>query len=270
MKKVGILTILLSLAHFSWINLPPISKKFSKVLNEKWSFVPSGMAKLNGNLQNVEAFYISKTEVSNIEYLTFLEDLKIKNPALYSVALPDTSVWRIGNSPQYAFEKQYFRYPGFRKYPVVGISFDAAVLYCKWVEENINAKAEGNEKVSVRLPNEAEWVRAARGDKHLSFFTWGGPNLQNKKGHILANYRKDNPIDFRGTIITTEIKMFPPNEFGIYQMCGNVAEMLNDSKKTKGGSWNSEAKDTQINASENINYPANNVGFRPVLIVKAN
>ncbi len=268
MKKAAIITILLSIVHFSWINTPPISKKISTFLNKKWSFVPSGTVKLNDSFESVEAFYISKTEVSNGEYLVFLEDLKIKNPASYKVALPDTTVWSIVGNPNDGFKKQYLRYPGFSNYPVVGVSFDAAVLYCKWLEEKVSVQVGANEKVLVRLPNEAEWVRAARGDKHASIFPWGGPYLQNRKGQNLANYRQDNPNTFGVQLITSEVKMYYPNQFGVYQMSGNVAEMIGDSKKTKGGSWNSTAKMVEIDASESINYPANNVGFRPVLLVK--
>ena len=268
MKKIALLTILLSTIHFSWISLPPVSKKLGKILADYWAYIPSGSSKLGENMQNIEAFYISKTEISNLEYLTFLKDLKTKNPSLYNIALPDTTVWSTGVHPQKEFENQYFRYPGFRLYPVVGVSFDAAVLYCKWVEDKINAQLGENEKITVRLPSEGEWTRAARGDKHTSLFPWGGPYLQNGKGRSLANYRKENPKGFEGQIITTEIKMFPPNEFGIYQMSGNVAEMLSEPQKVKGGSWNSTAKALEIDSSENINYPANNVGFRPILLVK--
>ncbi len=268
MKKISIITILLSIVHFSWIDLTPVPKKLEKILANYWAYIPSGNSKLGENMQNIEAFYISKTEISNLEYLKFLKDLKTKNSSSYNIALPDTTVWNIGSRPQKAFENQYFRYPGFQYYPVVGVSFDAAVLYCKWVEDKINAQLGTTEKVEVRLPTEAEWIRAARGDKHTSVFPWGGPNLQNRKGHNLANYKKDKPKGFEGQIITSEVMMFPQNEFGIYQMSGNVAEMISEPQKVKGGSWNSTAKSLEIDASENINYPASNVGFRPILLVK--
>jgi formylglycine-generating enzyme required for sulfatase activity len=69
------------------------------------------------------------------------------------------------------------------------------------------------------------------------------------------------------SIITSEVKSFPPNQFGIYQMSGNLAEMLDIPKKVKGGSWNMSAKSLKIDESEMVDYPSNNVGFRPVLMV---
>jgi hypothetical protein len=52
-------------------------------------------------------------------------------------------------------------------------------------------------------------------------------------------------------------------------MSGNLAEMLSEPKKVKGGSWNMPAKSLKIDESENVDYPSNNVGFRPVLMVVA-
>jgi hypothetical protein len=50
-------------------------------------------------------------------------------------------------------------------------------------------------------------------------------------------------------------------------MSGNLAEMLDEPKKVKGGSWNMPANSLKIDESETVDYPSNNVGFRPVLMV---
>jgi hypothetical protein len=52
-------------------------------------------------------------------------------------------------------------------------------------------------------------------------------------------------------------------------MSGNLAEMLDIPKKVKGGSWNMPANALKIDESESVDYPAINVGFRPVLMVVA-
>ncbi len=46
-----------------------------------------------------------------------------------------------------------------------------------------------------------------------------------------------------------------------------LTEMLNEHKKVKGGSWNIPAKSLKIDESEMVDYPSNNAGFRPVLMV---
>ena len=267
MKKLTILTILLSFSLFSWINLSPASKKLRKILGNNWAFVPAGNAKLGEVIQNIDEFYIFKTETSNLDYLTFLESIKDKNSTQYKSALPDTTVWSNKMSKNDSYMTQYLRYPGFKAYPVVGISHENAMLYCKWLEESINAQMDGNEKVIVKLPSETEWIRAARGDNQNAIYPWEGSDLQNKKGGSLANYKKEKQNYSSGMIITAGVKYYRPNEFGIYQMSGNLAEMLDEPKKVKGGSWNMPANSLKIDESEIIDYPSNNVGFRPILMV---
>lgn len=151
MKKLTILTILLSFSLFSWKNPQPVSKKLKKIMGNNWAYVPLREAQVNGTPQNVNDFYIFKTETSNLDYLTFLKSIEDKNSTQYKSALPDTTVWK---SNEIAFNDsymtQYFRYPGFRLYPVVGISHENALLYCKWMEKAINAQLEGDEKIVVR------------------------------------------------------------------------------------------------------------------------
>jgi formylglycine-generating enzyme required for sulfatase activity len=267
MKKISIAITLLSITLFSFISSQPASKKLKKILGNTWAYVPSGEVKIAEKLQNVGGFYISKTEISNGDYVAFLTSMKEKNPVQYTNALPDTTVWNFNDNANNGFTKQYLRYPGFKTYPVVGVSFEAAQLYCKWLEESINAQMEENQKVIVKLPSELEWIRAARGDNHESIFPWEGTNLQNEKGKSMANYKKEKIEDFKAVIITSEVKSFYPNQFGIYQMSGNVAEMTNEPKKVKGGGWDMLAKSLKIDESDNINYPAKNVGFRPILMV---
>jgi formylglycine-generating enzyme len=268
MKKLTVLTTLLSFSLISWYNPQPISKKLKKILGQNWAFIPAGNAKLDENTQNVEDFYILRTEISNLDYLTFLESIEDKKSIQYKTALPDTTVWKNNNTAfNDSYMTQYFRYPGFREYPVVGISHENALLYCKWLENKINSQLEGDMRVVVKLPSESEWVRAARGNNHEQIYAFEGTDLKNKKGSPLANYKKEKPIISAGMIITTGIKSYRPNEFGIYQMSGNLAEMLDEPKKVKGGSWNMPADALKIDESEIVNYPANNVGFRPILRV---
>ncbi|MDZ7899772.1 MAG: SUMF1/EgtB/PvdO family nonheme iron enzyme [Arcicella sp.] len=268
MKKLTILTILLSFSLFSWKNPQSISKKLKKILGNNWAYIPSGNAKSGEIMQNVNDFYIFKTEVSNLDYRTFLESIKEKNPAQYKSALPDTTVWK---SDIIAFNDsymtQYFRYPGFSQYPVVGISHANALIYCKWLEESINSQLNETTKVVVKLPTELEWIRAARGDNYQQLYAWEGSEVVNKKGWNLANYKKEKQNNSAGMIITAGTKSYRPNEFGIYNMSGNLAEMLDEPKKVKGGSWNMPANALKIDEIETVGYPSNNVGFRPVLML---
>jgi formylglycine-generating enzyme len=200
--------------------------------------------------------------------LTFLASFEDKNSVQYKSALPDTTVWQNETGKNDSYKTHYLRHLSFSEYPVVGISHENALRYCKWLEENINSKLEGETKVTVKLPSEIEWIRAARGNNHLQLYPWEGTELKNKKGGNLANYKKEKQNNFAGMIITNEVKAYyPTNGFGIHQMSGNLAEMLDEPQKVKGGSWNMPAESLKIDKSEIVNYPSNNVGFRPVLMV---
>jgi ATP-dependent DNA helicase RecQ len=87
----------------------------------------------------------------------------------------------------------------------------------------------GQTEVSrFRLPSEAEWEYAARGGLELSPYPWGGPYMRNAQGCPLANFkpmRGDYVED--GGAYTVPIASFTPNDYGLYQMAGNVAEWTN-------------------------------------------
>ncbi|MCP9768551.1 hypothetical protein EGI22_11555 [Lacihabitans sp. LS3-19] len=263
MKKLLFTSIFVAFIFISWTSKPTISKKLDKIIKGNWAYIPAGKAKVDDKFQEVKEFYILKSEVSNLDYQEFLK--AIKNTPDYQKALPDPEVWSSPNGKNEDFKNQYFTYPGFKNYPVVGVSYNAAKIYCRWLEKTINAELESKEKIEIKLPSEAEWVRAARGDKHTSMFPWGSPYLKTGKGKYLANYKTGEPINGNISVITSDVYSFYKNAFGVYQMSGNVSEMTDEPKAVKGGSWNSEAKALEINNKQFIEVPSKEVGFRPIL-----
>ena len=75
------------------------------------------------------------------------------------------------------------------------------------------------------LPTEAEFEYAARGGKIGADYPWGGPYIRNAKGCLMANFKsgRGNYIDDGGAF-TVNVKSYFPNDFGLYNMAGNVAE----------------------------------------------
>jgi len=76
-----------------------------------------------------------------------------------------------------------------------------------------------------RLPTETEWEWAARGGRDIAPYPWGGYYIRNAKGCLLANFkpgRGNYPED--GGQYTVKADAYFPNDYGLYNMAGNVAE----------------------------------------------
>ena len=96
----------------------------------------------------VRSFYIDETEVTNAEYLFYLEWLhKVfpssdeQNKHIYTSALPDTLVWRHTLGANELLTENYLRHPSYADYPVVGVSWLQANQFCKWRTNMVSEKA---------------------------------------------------------------------------------------------------------------------------------
>lgn len=143
---------------------------------------------------------------------------------------PDTLCWIQDFTYSYnePWTKQYFWHPGYDDYPVVGVSWKQASAFSIWRTRFHNSalKAEGDYPVQeYRLPTESEWEYAARGGIALNMYPWGGPYIRNDQGCFLANFKplRGNYVD-DGGLVTLPVGSYEPNEFGLYDMAGNVAE----------------------------------------------
>jgi gliding motility-associated lipoprotein GldK len=143
---------------------------------------------------------------------------------------PDTLVWIRDFSYSYnePMSKRYFSHPAFGNYPVVGVNWKQAVAFCEWRTKYLNGFLESQGRVQesdFRLPTEAEWEYAARGGRSQAPFPWGGYYLRNKKGCLLANFKpgRGNYAE-DGGLYPVRADAYWPNDFGLYNMAGNVAE----------------------------------------------
>ena len=121
-------------------------------------------------------------------------------------------------------------------HPVVLLSWDDAVAFCAWV--------------GVRLPTEAEWEHAARGGRTGQVYGWG-----NEVSRDRANYGADQCCagatgGADGWLNTAPVRSFPPNDFGLYDMAGNVWEWV--------GGW---LDDDYYGASPSIDPPGAATGY---------
>lgn len=224
---------------------------------------------------------------------------------------PDSLVWMRDFSYSYnePLTRLYFSHPSYNEYPVVGVTWKQAVAFCHWRTNNSDyyngrpGKADQKIDGIYRLPTEAEWEYAARGNSKVNaMFPWGSPYAKTKEGRLMANFKPGRGDYFGGdtkndNIYTTKVKTFNENGFKLFDMAGNVAEwtssvyyeggynfvgdfspdvqyeakdgdpILMKRKAIRGGSWKDIAYNCQV-STRNYEYQdtaKSYIGFRCVL-----
>lgn len=252
-----------------------MAKQLAKFNDKYYSYIPSNTYKG----VSIQGFYMQKTEVSNLEYRTFLFDLIIQNRKDdFIIAQPDQKMWTKEYPDGYnkPMELNYFSHPAYDNYPVVAISRAGAEMYCKWLTlaafKSFPKKTDGLN--DVRIPTEWEWMMAAMGSDDSKNFPWDGDSLTNEKGCYLANFTPKGGAETDGGMYTVAVSSYLENSYGLFCMSGNVAEMIYYSKGerknpgTKGGSWTSAEKDLGVSGVDQWKgkiEPSVNIGFRPVI-----
>ena len=224
---------------------------------------------------------------------------------------PDSLVWQRDFSYVYnePLVKQYFSNASFNDYPVVGVSWEQASAFCRWrtLHNDYYQGKPGKKDAFIegiyRLPTEAEWEYAARGNSKINaMYPWGAPYARTREGLLMANFKPGRGDYFGGDskyddITPVKVKSFTENGFGLFDMAGNVAEwtssrydeavdnILGDfnpdyqynakkedpvimkRKSIRGGSWKDIAYNCQV-STRNYEYQFNRksyIGFRCVL-----
>ncbi|MHC1705230.1 MAG: formylglycine-generating enzyme family protein [Tenuifilaceae bacterium] len=273
---------------------------FSQKPPKNFVLVPAGVISVDSSKLNVNAFYISKFEVSNANYRLFLNDLKAQGKVDdYKIAIIDSLQWRTPEAYNEPYVKHYHTHKAYDNYPVVNITHQAAILYCNWLTEKFNEeqKKKGLPLGNFKLPNINEWIWAARGGIKDAEYSWGSPYLRDEKGSMNCCYKRigDEFITFNKISKSLEIvsvkglkgfdnvrmmqgipcptESFKPNSYGIFNMCGGIAEFVIEPGKILGGSWNSPGYDVRIKPTseyEGQKGPSIYIGFRPIFVYQEN
>ncbi len=256
-------------------------------LPKAYIYVPSGTFQQEGKAISVQGFYMQSTEVSNLEYREYLVYLE---HAGRTTELEKAGIYLKGWKNDGVFlDAQYHQHPAYENYPVVNISREAVLLYCAWLQEILQAR-HPETLIQVKLPSEVEWMYAAQGGQTGAPYP-NGYFLRNAKGQYMYNFRrlgdeaihrnpKTGAIEIREenagpaslNFVTTPApaKSNFPNNFGLYNMSGNVAEMIAEEGRTKGGCFNSTGFDIRIDAPDEfagMTEASPFIGFRPVVLV---
>lgn len=125
-------------------------------------------------------------------------------------------------------------------------------------------KLNNETKLNFSLPTSSQWLYAAKGGNKSQNYTYSGSNTPGDVAWYAANCSQKQ-----------KVKTKAPNELGIYDMSGNVAELVADCYVSNwkysyfGGSWADKATEiTKISYGWTDSYYDNYVGFRLILTCK--
>ncbi len=223
------------------------NKEIEKVFVEGGTFT-MGVSKKEGiryafpeHKVTIKDFYISKYEITNSQYVYFLNNTKNIN----------LKEWIRINHCEIEKEGKTFRTKkGKENLPITSVTWYGAKAYAEWV--------------GGRLPTEKEWEYAAKGGNKSKGYKYSGSNNLDS----VAWYNKNSKIKdvcynrIQGSQV---VGMKKPNELGIYDMSGNALEWCQNwlfyynttrnpngqygakNKTLRGGSWNSHERGCQTN-----------------------
>jgi len=192
----------------------------------------------------VDDFYLATCQVTNFEYGLFLGGTGNTAPPFW-------------NDPNFNHPEQ----------PVVAVSWFEALRYCEWLSSLTGR--------NYRLPTEAEWERACRGDVDGKLYPWGDAPPQSRPHYNKLWITGPEPV-----------RRSQPNQFGLYEMCENVHEWCSDwfaadyyansparnpqgpetgiRRSSRGGSWRHHVKISRCSARSSIppEFQYADYGFR--------
>ncbi|ETR70311.1 MAG: hypothetical protein OMM_03334 [Candidatus Magnetoglobus multicellularis str. Araruama] len=224
-------------------------KGFTLDILRKFSLLDKTIVQLISSQPEIvilNAYYIDKKEVSNSEYMEFLQIVKNKTKEIQQHFHPQAPSDK-DYTPQYLYNQKYNK----PDQPVIGVDWYDAYAYCSWKGK--------------RLPTREEWENAAKGT-HNNFYPWG--NKYNEK--YFQSDEKGAP-DLRG------LNNNDQSSYGVFDMASNVSEWtydhsMNETQAIYGSSYKKGKLHevysvTFMHVIESKDYYSDETGFRCALTI---
>lgn len=272
--------LLLVLLISSWINpIQPLVAFSDNLCPEEMVFISGGTFRIGDDKSNffeekaaenvtVNNFCIDRYEVTNADFAKFFKAtgyVTVAERPLSKEQFPDLPDEQLSpgslvfqQPKEKATQVPYlswwhwvpganWRHPygtdssteGKNNYPVVHIAYEDAVAYAQWAGKS--------------LPTEAQWEYVARGGLKNKIFSWGDEYSAQKANTWQGIFPFFNTKE-DGYVGTAPVGSFPPNNYGIYDITGNVWEWTSD--------WFSLGHDSQAN-KVNPTGPSKEESFDP-------
>jgi len=229
----------------------PLGINAAKMNYEYWYFDYDEAAKKEKATSDVGGMFANRPSQVGGDLSRFIKREEVN---IY----PDTLVWiyEFSYSDNEAMTRNYFSHPQYTHYPVVGVNWLQCKAFCNWRSQirNVWLKSRGYPiEHDFQLPSEAEWEWAARGGLQGNPYPWGGPYPSNDKGCFLANFKPQRGnYTADGYLQPTVVAYYIPNDYGLYDMSGNVAEWCLDAFSQSAYSFVSDMNPVyKYNAAKN-------------------
>jgi len=191
---------------------------------------------------SIKPFAISRTEISQSQFFDYVQHVRGERGddafrrTCWARNATKPASWRFPNEDT---DRAPTQVDG--SYPVVCITQEEAKDYVQWLGHRLGFR--------VRLPTALEWEYAATSGGKCRPFSWGDAwppilrlaNIADATARETLSYKPNEQIPLTsyrdGYAYAAPVGQFPPNQFGLFDMTGNVYEWVDDNCFAYGGSW---------------------------------